>query len=137
MNARQEFPIGWRSGPLVFRSQGKSREHRVQIDLKKENAIEQIDEAVKIPGTAAKERYAVTLIGHQTSNLIDVPDAMLVGEAIQGLTGYWIALISQLIVTMDDMVAASPLGRRSPTWGERSPGGGALARRARPSDGIL
>jgi len=47
----------------------------------------------------------MTLVGHQSSDLVDVPDMMLVGEAIQGLTGFWIALIGQVPVAMDGVVA--------------------------------
>ena len=50
----------------------------------------------------------MTLVRHQSSDLINVPDMMLVGKAIQGLTGFWIALIGQLHVAMDGLVAAPP-----------------------------
>ena len=40
------------------------------------------------------------------SDLLDVPDMMFVGEAIQGLAGFWIALISQFAIAMDGVVAA-------------------------------
>ncbi len=48
----------------------------------------------------------MTLVGHQSSDLVDVPDVMLVGETIQGLTGFGIALVGQVHVAMDGVVAA-------------------------------
>ncbi len=50
----------------------------------------------------------MTLVDHQSSHLSDVPDMMLVGEAIQRLTGFWITLIRQVEVVMDGVVAAPP-----------------------------
>jgi len=78
---------------------------RVQIDLENEYSIEQFRKALEVPAAAAEERRRVTLIGRQGPHLFDVPDMVLVGEAIQRLTGFGITLISQLPVAVDGVVA--------------------------------
>ena len=93
MQSHNEFPFTRSSAPFVFRSDGKTPVQRVQIDFKNENSIEEIDETVEIPGTATKERGCMILVGHQSANLIDIPDMMLVAGAVQRLTGFWVALI--------------------------------------------
>jgi hypothetical protein len=47
----------------------------------------------------------MALIGQQSSDLIDVPDVVLVGRAIQRCTGSRITLIGELSVAMDGVVA--------------------------------
>jgi len=47
----------------------------------------------------------MALVGRQRSDLIHVPDMVLVGKPIHGFPRLWIALISQLGVTIDGMVA--------------------------------
>jgi hypothetical protein len=45
--------------------------------------IEQIEKTVGIPGTAAKERYQMAFIGHQSADFLNVPDpASLLVSAI-------------------------------------------------------
>lgn len=99
-----EVPGSWLSAPLVIRPGVETRLQRLKIDLKKEDAIEEIYEPVVVPGTAAKERSGVTLARYQSSDLFDVPDMMPVGKALRWFTGLWVALIGQDPVTMDDLV---------------------------------
>src|SRR6187431_969288 len=108
LESRKGFSFTCRSAPRVCRSGGKTPVQRIQIDLKHENAIHQIDETVGIPGTTAKECCRMGLIGHQSSDLLNVPcpSTMLVSATIYGLAGFGIAPIGQFPVAVDGVVAA-------------------------------
>lgn len=84
LEARKRFPFLCCSAPLGFRSSGKPPIQRIQIDLKHKYSIEQIDEAIGIASTAAKECGCVGLIRDQRTNLRKVPDprALRISAAI-------------------------------------------------------
>lgn len=65
----------------------------VPIDLKNEYLVEQINETLEIAGAAAEERDGMTLVARHVPNLRDVPDMILVREAIKRFAGTRIALI--------------------------------------------
>lgn len=50
----------------------------------------------------------MALVGHQRSYLIYVPNMVLVSKPIHGFPRLWIALISQLSVTIDGVATAPP-----------------------------
>ena len=50
----------------------------------------------------------MAVVGHQRSDLIYVPNMVLVGKPMHGFARLWIALISQLSVTIDGMATAPP-----------------------------
>jgi hypothetical protein len=93
------------SAPIVLGSEGKTPVQRFKIDLKDEDLIEQIDEEVEVPGTTAEEGSTVCLVGREGPDLLDVPDPMLEGRGVQGLTGPGIAPIRQVLVTVDGVIA--------------------------------
>src|SRR5215218_8076258 len=108
LESRKGFSFACRSSPRVFRSGGKTPVQRLQIDLKHENAIPHIDETVGIPGTTAKERCRMVLIGHQSADRRNVPHpgTLLISAFINGFPRFWIAPIGQLPVAVDGVVAA-------------------------------
>lgn len=116
MQSRNQLPFGWFSAPRVLWSRSKPPSQGVQIDLENENPVKQVDKADEISGAAAEEGDWVALVGDQGFDLINIPkvvlvpkpDVMLVPEAVQRFTGLWIALISQLTVTVDGVVAVPP-----------------------------
>ena len=71
--SRKGFPFLGRSTPFGIRSGGKTPVQCLQIDLKNKHFIEQTNEAIGIPGTAAKECCRMPLIGHQSVDLRNVP----------------------------------------------------------------
>src|SRR4029079_4679800 len=103
LEARKGFSFACRASPLAFRSGGKTPVQRIQIDFKNENAIEHIDETAGIPGTTAKERCGMMLIGHQSAELLKVPHpgTMRLGALRNRLAGLWIAPIGQFPVAVD------------------------------------
>src|SRR5688500_581627 len=106
--SRKGFPFLGRSTPFGFRSGGKTPVQRLQIDFKHKHFIEQTNKAVGIPGAAAKESCRMVLIGHQSSDLLNVPypGTMLVRATIHGLPRFEITPLGQLLITVDDVVAA-------------------------------
>jgi hypothetical protein len=108
LESRKGFPFTCRSSPLVFRSGGKTPIQRIQIDLKHKHGIEQTDEAVSIPGTAAKECCGMVVIGHQSLDLLNVPypSTMLVSVPFHQLPSLEIVPIGQLPVAVDGVIAA-------------------------------
>ena len=103
LESRKGFSFACRSSPRVFRSGGKTPVQRIQIDLKHENAIPHIDETVGIPGTTAKERCRMGLIGHQSADRLNVPHpgTLRSGATSNGLAGFWIAPIGQFPIAVD------------------------------------
>ena len=71
--SRKGFPFTCRSAPRVLRSGRKTPIQRLHIDRKHKNVIEQTDEAVGIPRTAAQECCRMGVIGHQRADLRNVP----------------------------------------------------------------
>ncbi len=65
----------------------------VPIDLKNEYLIEQINETLEVAGAAAEERDGMTLVARHVPDLRDVPNMMLVREAIKRFAGTWVALV--------------------------------------------
>jgi len=65
----------------------------VPIDLKNEYLVEQINETPEVAGAAAEERDGMTLVARHVPNLPDVPDMILVRDAIKRFAGTWIALV--------------------------------------------
>src|SRR3954466_13122051 len=108
LESRKGFSFLCRSSPLGFRSGGKTPVQRIPIDRKHENGIEQTDEAVGIPRTAAKECCRMGVIGHQSADLRNVPHpgTLLISAFINGFPRFWIAPIGQFPVTVDGVVAA-------------------------------
>ena len=108
LEARKGFAFACRSAPRVCRSGGKPPVQRLQIDRKHEHAIPQIGEPVGIPGTTAKERCRMGVIGHQRADRRNVPHpgTLRSGAPRNGLAGVWIAPIGQFAVAVDGVVAA-------------------------------
>ena len=116
MPSRNQLPFGWFSAPLVLWSRSKPPIQRVQIDLENENPVKQVNKADEISGAATEKGDRVALISDQGFDFVNIPNVvlvpkpnvMLVPKAIQRFTGLWIALISQLTVTVDGVVTAPP-----------------------------
>ena len=79
---------------------------RRKIDFQDEHRVEQIDELREVPRSAAEERGRFALVGADGSYLVDVPDVVLVREALRRLTGLGITSVRKLAVAMDDVIAA-------------------------------
>ena len=108
LESRKGFPFPCRSAPRVLRSGRKTPIQCIHIDLKHKHCIEQTDEAVGIPRTAAKECCRMVLIGDQSSDLLNVPypTTMLVSASIHGFSSLEIAPIGQLLIAVDGVIAA-------------------------------
>ncbi len=65
----------------------------VPIDLENEYLIKQINETLEVAGAATEEGYGLTLVARNVPNLRDVPNMMLVRDAIKRFARTRIALV--------------------------------------------
>ena len=79
----------------------------VPVDLKNEYPVEEINETPEVAGAAAEERDGMTLVARHVPDFPDVPDMILVREAIERFAAMGIALVRQRAVTVNGVVAAS------------------------------
>jgi len=107
MQSRNELPFRFPPAPLIFRSLVKPPVQGVEVDLEDENAVKQLNEVCKVPRTPAEECYRRIIAGDQGFYSIHMPNVVLVRAALNRITSFGIALISQFSVTIDGMVAAS------------------------------
>ena len=107
MQSLDELPLLRFSAPLTFTPLVEPPLQGVTVDVKDENFIEQLDESREVPRTPAEERHRLITVGNEGANFLQMPDVVLVGEAVQRFTGDRITLIGQLGVTVDRVVAAS------------------------------
>jgi hypothetical protein len=94
------------TSPLGFRSSGEPSVEDVQVDLKDEDPVEDIDEAFEVSRTATEEGLGNALIGSQGPYLARVPYVVLVGVTRQRLAGCRIALVGELCVAIDGVISA-------------------------------
>jgi hypothetical protein len=79
---------------------------RLQVDLEDEDAVEQVHKPREVPRAAAEERHRLILVGDQDPHSVYRPDVVLVRAAIRRLSSFRIALVCQVPVTVNGMVAA-------------------------------
>jgi len=119
MQSHNQLPFARSSAKLIFWSPGKPPVQRVEIDVENENPVKQINKVGEISRATAEEGDRVALISDHGFDFVYIPNVMLVlpcdavrhaleRKAIQRLTSLWIALISQLSVTVDGVVTAPP-----------------------------
>jgi hypothetical protein len=119
MQSHNQLAFARSSAKLIFGSPGKPPVQRIEIDLENEDPVKQINEAGEISRAAAEEGDRVALIGDHRFDFVHIPDVMLVppcdavrhalmGKPIHRFPRLWIALISQLAVTVDGVVTAPP-----------------------------
>ena len=78
----------------------------VEIDVKDEDLVEQIEKLREVARAAAEEGDGLVLIGHQGTYPTHVPDVVLVHGAVDGLASVGVALVGELPVAVDGLVPA-------------------------------
>jgi len=92
--------------PLVVWSLVKPPIQRGKVDFEDKDAVEQIDKFREVPCATAEEYGRFIPVGDQGFYFVYIPDVVLVSAALRRFTSFRIALVSQLAVAMNGVVAA-------------------------------
>src|SRR6478735_3127615 len=107
MPSHDEFAIRRLSAaPLIVGSLVEPPIQGVEVDVEDEDAVEELDECREVPGTTAEECDLFTLVRDQGPYCGDIPDVVLVAATLDRLPSFRVALVGQLAVAMDGVVAA-------------------------------
>ena len=106
MQAHDEFTLLRSSAPLVVWSALQPPPQGVRVDIEDENAVEEVNEGVEVPGTTAEEGHRLALVRDQSLDLVHLPQVVLVRAAGDRLPSLRITLIGELPVPMHGVVAA-------------------------------
>lgn len=79
--------------PFTWWSVAETLMQGVPIDLENEYLVKQINETPEVAGAATEEGDGLTLVARNVPNLRDVPNMMLVRDAIKRFAGTRIALV--------------------------------------------
>jgi hypothetical protein len=106
---RNDVPLGL-GGAAIGRVDSNplcdSPHHNVKVvEFKNKHVVKEIDELVGVPGTSTEQRYRFAVVGDQGLDLRNIPYPMLKPAAFRGLTCFRIAVVSQLPVTVNNMIS--------------------------------
>jgi hypothetical protein len=107
VESEDEVALGGPGAPLVPRALLEPSVEGVRVDVEDEDLVEDIEDHVEVAGATAEEGCALLSIGSHRSDAVDVPDVVLVVGRVGRLTCSGFALVGELCVTVDCLVAAA------------------------------